>query len=285
MAIETSKQLYNFVFNRLEVYEERERRQITEIILEYFLDVDRTAILIDSVIEPPSDELKYDLKKVTKRVNNYEPIQYILGETKFYGFDFFVTPDVLIPRPETEELVDLIQQEYKPSDSPSILDIGTGSGCIAITLAHLIDNAKITALDVSPEAVQIAKDNIIENKVDVTLLQGDILVEDLPEKYDVIVSNPPYITEDEKNKMSENVLKHEPHLALFVKNEEPLLFYNRIAELGTKSLNKGGKLYFEINENFGKETQELLVAKGYENVEIIKDLQDKERIIRAVYGK
>lgn len=283
MAIETSKQLYNFVLNRLEVYEERERRQITEIILEYFLDVDRTAILIDSVIEPPSDELKYDLKKVTKRVNNYEPIQYILGETKFYGFDFFVTPDVLIPRPETEELVDLIQQEFKPSDSPSIIDIGTGSGCIAVTLAHLIDNAKITALDVSPEAVQITKDNIIENQVDVTLLQGDILVEELPDKYDVIVSNPPYITEDEKMQMSENVLKYEPHLALFVKNEEPLLFYDRIAELGTKSLTKGGKLYFEINENYGKETKEMLESKGYSKVEIIKDLQDKERIIRAVF--
>lgn len=283
MAIESTKQLYEFVLNRLEVYDERERRQITEIILEYFLDVSRTQILIDSPIIPPSEELKYELKRVTKQVNALVPIQYILGETKFYGFDFFVSPDVLIPRPETEELVDIIQKEFKPSDSPKIIDIGTGSGCIAITLAHLIPNAEITAIDVSEKAIEIAKDNIVENEVEVTLYCGDILTNELPQKnyYDVIVSNPPYITEKEKSLMDENVLAHEPHLALFVPDATPLLFYERIADLSLESLNATGKLYFEINENYGQETKKMLEDKGFKSVEIVQDLQDKDRMIVA----
>jgi len=281
MAIETTKQLYKFVFDKITLEDERENRQITEIILEYFLDVDRTSILVDAPIIPPSDEMKYELKKVVKRVNLHEPIQYILGETKFYGFDFFVTPGVLIPRPETEELVDLIQQQFMPSDQPKILDIGTGSGCIAITLSHLLPNALVSALDVSQEAIETAKDNIIENQVEVQLMRGDILKDDLPDKYDVIVSNPPYITEQEKELMSENVLGHEPHLALFVPNEKPLLFYERIADLGLQHLNEKGRLYFEINEQFGNQTADMLKDKGYKNVEIIKDLQEKDRIIKA----
>jgi release factor glutamine methyltransferase len=280
MAIESTKQLYDYVFRRLEVYDERERRQITEIVLEYFCDVDRTSILIDSAIEPVSDEMKQEFRNVTKRINTLEPVQYVLGETKFYGFDFFVNPSVLIPRPETEELVDLIQKQFKISDTPKIVDIGTGSGCIAITLAHLLPNAEISAIDVSAEAIEIAKDNVEENEVEIKLYCGDILTNDLPEKdYDVIVSNPPYITENEKALMSSNVLEHEPHLALFVPNENPLLFYNRISDLGQVSLKKGGKLFFEINEQFAQETKTMMESKGYTNVEIVKDLQDKDRIV------
>lgn len=283
MAIESTKQLYDYVFRRLEVYDERERRQITEIVLEYFCDVDRTSILIDSAIEPVSDEMKQEFRNVTKRINTLEPVQYVLGETKFYGFDFFVNPSVLIPRPETEELVDLIQKQFKISDTPKIVDIGTGSGCIAITLAHLLPNAEISAIDVSAEAIEIAKDNVEENEVEIKLYCGDILTNDLPEKdYDVIVSNPPYITENEKALMSSNVLEHEPHLALFVPNENPLLFYNRISDLGQVSLKKGGKLFFEINEQFAQETKTMMESKGYTNVEIIKDLQDKDRIVVGV---
>lgn len=283
MAIETSKQLYDFVLNRLDVYDDREQRQITEIILEYLLDVSRTQILIDTVITPPSEETKYEIKKITKRINALEPVQYVLGETKFYGFDFFVNPSVLIPRPETEELVDLIQQQFRQSDSPSIVDIGTGSGCIAVTLAHLLPNAKLTAIEVSEKAVEVAADNISRNEVEVTLFCGDILTNELPEgeKYDIIVSNPPYITKEEKTLMSGNVLDNEPHLALFVPNEKPLLFYERIADLGRKSLSETGKLYFEINENYGKETAAMLENKGYSKVAIVKDLQDKDRIIVA----
>ncbi len=283
MAIESTKQLYDYFFRRLEVYDERERRQITEIVLEYFLDVDRTSILVDSAIEPVSDELKQDFRNVAKRINALEPVQYVLGEARFYGFDFFVTPDVLIPRPETEELVDAIQKQYKQTDKPKIIDIGTGSGCIAISLALLLPNADISALDISEKAIEIAKDNIEENEVEVKLYCGDVLTNDLPEnEYDVIVSNPPYITEKEKEFMSSNVLDHEPHLALFVPNDKPLLFYERIAELGLKSLKKGGKLYFEINEQFAKETQAMLVSKGYKNVEVIQDLQDKDRIVVGI---
>ncbi len=283
MAIESTKQLYDYFFRRLEVYDERERRQITEIVLEYFLDVDRTSILVDSAIEPVSDELKQDFRNVAKRINALEPVQYVLGEARFYGFDFFVTPDVLIPRPETEELVDAIQKQYKQTDNPKIIDIGTGSGCIAISLALLLPNADISALDISEKAIEIAKDNIEENEVEVKLYCGDVLTNDLPEnEYDVIVSNPPYITEKEKELMSSNVLDHEPHLALFVPDDKPLLFYERIAELGLKSLKKGGKLYFEINEQFAKETQAMLVSKGYKNVEVIQDLQDKDRIVVGI---
>lgn len=283
MAIESTKELYDFVFKRLEVYDERERRSITEIVLEYFLDVSRTAILTDSPIEPPTEDQKYELKKITKRINALEPVQYVLGETKFYGFDFFVKPGVLIPRPETEELVDIIQREYRIQDAPSIVDIGTGSGCIAISLAQLLPNARVSAIDVSDLAIEVARDNIVENEVEVTLLQGDILVDDLPDKYDVIVSNPPYITESEKVLMSENVLAHEPELALFVPDDQALLFYERIADLGRQSLNPGGKLYFEINEQFGPQTKQMLESKGYQHVEIIQDLQDKDRMIKAIW--
>ena len=283
MAIESTKQLYDYVFRRLEVYDERERRQITEIVLEYFCDVDRTSILIDSAIEPVSDEMKQEFRNVTKRINTLEPVQYVLGETKFYGFDFFVNPSVLIPRPETEELVDLIQQQFKVSDTPKIVDIGTGSGCIAITLAQLLPNAEISAIDVSAEAIEIAKDNVEENEVEIKLYCGDILTNELPDKeYDVIVSNPPYITENEKALMSSNVLDYEPHLALFVPNDNPLLFYNRISDLGQVSLKKGGKLFFEINEQFAQETKAMMQSKGYTNVEIVKDLQDKDRIVVGI---
>lgn len=284
MPIETTKQLYDFVFKRLEGPDERENRQITEMILEYFLDVDRTTILIDSPIEIPSDEMKYEIKKVTKRVNKQEPIQYILGEAKFYGFDFFVNPSVLIPRPETEELVDLIQSQFRQADSPKILDIGTGSGCIPITLAHLLPNAELSAIEISEEAVLVAKDNIAENQVEVSLYQGDILTDDLPAEFmfDVIVSNPPYITEKEKQLMSENVLAHEPHLALFVPDKNPLLFYDRISYIAERHLNPEGKLFFEINETYGEEVKKLLMTKSFKEVTIIDDLQGKNRMVSAI---
>ena len=284
MPIETTKQLYDFVLNRLEGSDERENRQIAEMILEYFLDVDRTAILINNPIEIPSDEMKYEIKKVTKRVNQKEPIQYILGEAKFYGFDFFVNPAVLIPRPETEELVDLIQSQFRQADKPKILDIGTGSGCIPITLAHLLPNAELSAIEISEEAVQVARDNIAENEVEVNLYQGDILTDDLPDEFlfDVIVSNPPYITNKEKELMDENVLSHEPHLALFVPDTDPLLFYNRISTVAEKHLNSEGKLFFEINEAYGEEVKNMLASKSFDEIKIIKDLQGKDRMISAV---
>jgi len=245
MPIETTKQLYDFVLNRLEGSDERENRQIAEMILEYFLDVDRTAILINNPIEIPSDEMKYEIKKVTKRVNQKEPIQYILGEAKFYGFDFFVNPAVLIPRPETEELVDLIQSQFRQADTPKILDIGTGSGCIPITLAHLLPNAELSAIEISEEAVQVA-------------------------------------TNKEKELMDENVLSHEPHLALFVPDADPLLFYDRISTIAEKHLAPKGKLFFEINEAYGEEVKSMLASKAFDDIKITKDLQGKDRIVSAI---
>ena len=217
-----------------------------------------------------------------ERLKNHEPIQYIIGDTEFYGLELKVTPSVLIPRPETEELVDLIIKSSKEKSNISILDIGTGSGCIAIALAKHLPNAVIFALDVSPEALKIAEQNAENNNVEVTFMEADILdwnFEDL--QFDVIVSNPPYVRELEKEAMSANVLDHEPHLALFVDDDDALLFYKTISDVAAKVLKPNGHLYFEINENLGKDTVELLSDSGQFNAEIKKDIFEKDRMIKA----
>lgn len=217
------------------------------------------------------------------------PIQYIIGETEFYGLPFYVDKNVLIPRPETEELVEWIVQEVKSkklkvksAKSLTILDIGTGSGCIAIALAKNIPFAKVWALDVSEKALKIAKKNAILNGVDLQFLNEDILaLKKLHLQFDIIVSNPPYVRELEKSKMHKNVLSNEPHLALFVKNNNPLLFYNKIADLAKENLNLNGELYFEINQAFAKETKTLLKEKGFQNIESKKDIFGNDRMVKA----
>ena len=209
------------------------------------------------------------------------PIQYVIGETEFYGLKFSVTPDVLIPRPETEELVDLIIKETS-RDEISILDIGTGSGCIAISLAKHLPNAHVTALDISAEALQIAQFNAALNKVEIEGVECDILkIESLDKDWDIIVSNPPYVLHSEKEKMQNNVLAYEPHTALFVSDNDPLLFYSKIAQLAHKHLTKNGKLYFEINEALGDETVEMLKLSGFEVVNLFKDVFGKHRMVSA----
>jgi release factor glutamine methyltransferase len=226
---------------------------------------------------------KYEkFQAAVERLKNNEPIQYIIGDTEFYGLELKVTPSVLIPRPETEELVDLIIKSSKEKSNISILDIGTGSGCIAIALAKHLPNADIFALDVSPEALKIAEQNAEINNVEVTFMEADILdwnFEDL--QFDVIVSNPPYVRELEKEAMSANVLDHEPHLALFVDDDDALLFYKTISDVAAKVLKPNGQLYFEINENLGKDTVELLADSGQFNAEIKKDIFEKDRMIKA----
>lgn len=189
----------------------------------------------------------------------------------------------LIPRPETEELVEwiLINPEFK-FQNPQFLDIGTGSGCIAISLAKNLPNAKVSALDISEEALKIAKGNAKLNKVEVDFFQTDILAaETLSKKYDVIVSNPPYVRELEKKQMQQNVLKYEPYSALYVKDEDPLLFYRAISRLAKNHLNPGGKLFFEINEYLAYEMTELLKAEGFKNIEIKKDIYGKDRMLKC----
>jgi release factor glutamine methyltransferase len=227
---------------------------------------------------------KYErFQKAIAKLKNYEPIQYILGNTEFYGLIFEVNPSVLIPRPETEELVSWIIDDCKDRQDLSILDIGTGSGCIAISLAKNLKHAKVYALDVSEDALKLAKLNATKNEVDIEFIEADILDCDLGNiKFDVIVSNPPYVRELEKEAMSANVLNHEPHLALFVKNDDALLFYRKIAEISENILKPNGQLYFEINESLGEPTKELLANNSFNNIELKLDIFEKDRMIKAI---
>jgi release factor glutamine methyltransferase len=227
---------------------------------------------------------KYErFQKAIAKLKNYEPIQYILGNTEFYGIIFEVNPSVLIPRPETEELVSWIIDNCKDSQDISVLDIGTGSGCIAISLAKNLKHAKVYALDVSEDALKLAKLNADKNEVDIEFIEADILDCDLGNiKFDVIVSNPPYVRELEKEAMSANVLNHEPPLALFVKDDDALLFYRKIAEISENILKPNGQLYLEINESLGEPTKELLANNSFNNIELKMDIFEKDRMIKAI---
>ena len=223
------------------------------------------------------------LEDILFRLKRYEPLQYILGKTTFCGLPFEVAPGVLIPRPETEELVDWIISDYSEKSGVRLLDIGTGSGCIPITLARRLKNSKVTSWDVSLEALAIAERNKRLNDVEITLAQIDIFDSTLPEIHaDVLVSNPPYVTEKERSDMERNVLDWEPELALFVPDRDPLLFYRRIAEVGCDILSSGGILYYEINRAYGSETVTLLEQMGYKSVELRKDQFGNDRMVKAL---
>ncbi len=225
------------------------------------------------------DEQK-QLDDILARLQKYEPLQYIIGIEHFFGLTFEVNPSVLIPRPETAELVEWIINEGR--EGMKVLDIGTGSGCIAISLAKHLRNADVTAWDISTEALQVASRNAERNDVRVNFQQRDVLqVKPEAEKFDVIVSNPPYIAEREKTEMEANVLEWEPEQALFVPDDDPLRFYRRIAELGKDILTQHGLLYFEINRAYGRETVRVLEALGYRNIELRKDMAHNDRMIKA----
>lgn len=227
-----------------------------------------------------SNEQK-QLEDILLRLQKYEPIQYIIGEEEFFGLPFEVNQHVLIPRPETGELVNWIIQENKDRQT-RILDIGTGSGCIAISLAKHMEKAEVNAWDVSEDALQVAARNCLRNGVEVKLEQKDVLrFEPSGEQFDVIVSNPPYITEKEKAEMETNVLDWEPDVALFVPDDSPLLFYRKIAELGMEMLAPNGKLYFEINRAYGKQTVDMLAEQGYREIELRKDISQNDRMVKA----
>lgn len=239
--------------------------------------------------------LHFAVKELLKN----KPVQYVIGETEFCGMRFFVNENVLIPRPETQELVEKLAvssyqfSSFRPKRSGvekspanvSILDIGTGSGCIAISLAKLIPNSDVTAVDVSEKAIEVARKNAEANGVNVHFVLDDILepstTELIDNQFDIIVSNPPYVCEGEKSEMRANVLEHEPSSALFVPDSDPLVFYRKILEYAQKTLKPNGAVWFEINEKFGKEIKNLCLEKGFKNVEIIKDFRGKERIVRA----
>lgn len=215
------------------------------------------------------------------------PIQYLLGKTSFYGLEFEVNENVLIPRPETEELVEWIIESHKSEDRREkikILDIGTGSGCIAISLAKNIPNAQVFAIDVSVKALATAQKNAEINEVNVTFLEKNILeTEDLEQQFDIIVSNPPYVRELEKLEIKKNVLDNEPHLALFVEDNDALIFYRKIAELAQRNLNPNGQLFFEINQYLGKEMMGLLEKMSFKNIELRKDIYGNDRMMKAEF--
>lgn len=230
-----------------------------------------------------SSDILLDMNIVINKLKNEEPIQYILGKTEFYNLPFIVNKNVLIPRPETEELVNWVINQVKNNTSyKTLLDIGTGSGCIPISIKKNCPNLKVSTLDVSLKAIEIAKQNAVQNKVEIQFIHMDILqVKTLENKFDIIISNPPYVREIEKKEINNNVLKNEPHIALFVSDENPLIFYNKIADLAKKHLNTNGLLFFEINQYLGKETKTLLHEKGFKNVELKKDLFGNDRMIKA----
>jgi len=272
------------------LYEEQEIESFFYIILKKLHGLKRIDLALNPQTVMDGAHLK-QWKNIVSELKKQRPVQYILGETTFYGLSFLVNENTLIPRPETEELVELIIKSFESSVSGSglkILDIGTGSGCIAISLAKNIPNAAVFAIDVSEEALATAKKNAELNKVAIDFISTNILdvvtlsaVAGLDKQFDIIVSNPPYVRNLEKDEIKPNVLEYEPHLALFVDDIDPLLFYRKIAELAIKNLNPNGKLYFEINQYLGNETVELVESFGFKNVKLIKDIYGNDRMIEG----
>ena len=253
---------------------------LTRIIATELLGVSQMAFYLKDDITLTAEQQAL-LDNAIERLKKQEPIQYILGYCDFCGLRFKVTPATLIPRPETSELVEWIASEA--AGYGSILDIGTGSGCIAVSLAQKLPQSKVTAWDISNDALAVAAENSKANGQAVTFEQVDILAyEPTGEQFDIIVSNPPYIKENEKSAMHSNVLNWEPHTALFVPDSDPLLFYRTIAKKGLSLLKPNGRLYFEINRAHGKETMEMLAALGYTCIELRKDFAENDRMIRAV---
>ncbi len=290
------KNLKQYFFSKLQtIQEDSEIESFFFILTEYLHNLKR----IDVSLNPDFEVSEVDLEKwntIISELKTEKPIQYITGEAWFYGLRFEVNENTLIPRPETEELVEWIidglkakgkRQKAKTenltiqqSNNLSVLDIGTGSGCIPISLKKEIPNALVSAIDVSEKAIEKARKNAVDNEVEVNFILQNILeTESLIEKYDIIVSNPPYVRNLEKQEIKKNVLDYEPHLALFVEDTDALLFYRKIAQLALTSLTPNGKLFFEINQYLGKETIELLENLGFKNIELRKDFVGNDRMI------
>ena len=268
-----------------ELYPQTEIDTFFFYLMEAYLDFQR----IDLIIKPNfkiSTEAGVLFKKALEALKKEIPIQYILGETEFYGLRFIVNRHTLIPRPETEELVEWILETADITAPLQIIDIGTGTGCIPITLAKHLPNARLFAIDISKEALRIAKQNAILNNVKLHFTEKNILkTTTLPQKFDIIISNPPYVRELEKVDIKKNILDNEPHIALFVEDDNPLLFYDKIADLAIEHLTKNGLLYFEINQYLGTETVEILHKKGFKNIDLKKDVFGKDRMIQCTFNE
>lgn len=286
MTFREAEQIYT---NNLSlVYDSREAASLAWLSISHVCKLERAEYLNLKDTEVPTDK-KQSLLKILEELKTGKPLQYVIGETEFYGLTFKVNPSVLIPRPETEELVEWILSDLrKPKisiEGLKIIDIGTGSGCIPISLKKNLPEAQLYALDISTEALGVSKQNAALNQTMVNFIQADILnllnKQPSDEKFGIIVSNPPYVTDAEKKQMLPNVLQHEPHLALFVPDNDPLIFYKAIADFAIKHLDTTGSLYLEINENLGEETVQLLKQMGFKNIELRQDLSGKDRMIRS----
>lgn len=284
----TVKSLKTFAKNALKtLYQDKERDSLIHLLFENYLGYSKIDCITmsDELVDPSiAQKIKYAVQKLQYHI----PIQYIIGKAHFFDREFYTDKNVLIPRMETEELVHWILSDLKGNQKDKekikIIDIGTGSGCIAITLKKNIDFAEITAVDVSEKAIKVAKKNAEFHSADIKFLNHNILGNFSNiyfEKFDIIVSNPPYIEEKDKRIIRKNVLDFEPHLALFVPDDDPLLFYKSIIEFSLYNLNKNGKLYFEINEKFGKEIVSILKERGFKNIILKKDINNKDRMISA----
>lgn len=273
-----------FIQTLAPIYDGVEAESFFYLILEKKQQLKRIDLALKPDLELSEEELAV-WDSILEQLKLEVPVQYLLGKTSFYGLDFEVNSAVLIPRPETEELVDWILKRQKAKgkgQKVKILDIGTGSGCIAVSLAKNLPNAKVFAIDVSEKALATAQKNAELNSVEVTFIEKNILeTMDLGQEFDIIVSNPPYVRNLEKEEIKKNVLDNEPHLALFVEDDDALLFYRKIAELAQKNLSNSGQLYFEINQYLGQEMIDLLEKMNFENIELRKDIYGNDRMTLA----
>ena len=276
------KQYKTHFFDSLKnIQDEQEIESFFFILTEYLHNIKRVDVALNPNFELSEDDVE-KWNAILAELQLEKPIQYITGDAWFFRLRFEVNENTLIPRPETEELVEWILSSSIIHHPSSILDIGTGTGCIPISLKTNLPKANVSAIDVSEKALEVAKRNAISNKVDIGFIQANILeVEDLSQYFDIIVSNPPYVRNLEKEEIKKNVLDYEPHLALFVEDTDALLFYRKIAQLALKNLAPNGLLFFEINQYLGKETVELLENLGFKNIELKKDMYGNDRMIKC----
>lgn len=273
---------YRELWRTLEpLYGNGEARAVTDYVLDVCFGLSKADIMCGAVEEMTAEKTA-ELRKIFSRLTGGEPVQYVLGSAEFCGRWFNVRPGVLIPRPETEELCAWITADSKASGSPKVLDIGTGSGCIAITLQLDMPESKVTAWDISADALDVARENAKQLGANVSFVKQDALNAKPEGEWDVIVSNPPYICEKEKKDMAVNVLEHEPHTALFVPDADPLLFYRAITRLAVQTLSKGGRLYFEINPIYADDTCRMMQAEGMTAVELRSDMYGKQRMAKGI---
>ncbi|NDK57294.1 peptide chain release factor N(5)-glutamine methyltransferase [Pontibacter fetidus] len=266
------------------IYPEPEAGAMVQQVLEHVLQQNRVQLSLNQLQELTIAQQE-QLQTIVERLLNHEPLQYVIGVAHFYGLELEVNKNVLIPRPETEELVDMVIKEHRNQQNLRILDICAGSGCIPIALAENLHTEAVYGLELSEGALEVAKANAANYSQPINWLHQDIF-EDVqtiaPASLDIITSNPPYVLEEEQHQMRANVLEFEPHLALFVPDTDPLKFYKRIAIVGYSLLKPGGKLYFEINERYGFETCEVLLLAGFSEAKVVQDLFGKDRMVRAV---